>query len=224
MNEPVVGMVMTRSPVSVTPEASFKQVACALLAAETCAVPVVSDGIPIGVVSEYDVLVNLEFHGGVDQMPLIGTSAARRRRRKARAATARELMCSPSPTISSDASIGAAARRLADPARPALCVVDDQLRLIGLVTRRDLLEVFRRPDAEIAAEVRVVVERDRRRPTRDLAELTVRVISGVVELEGMLVYRSQVEHAALVVSRVAGVVAVRNNLTYDIDDLHVTGF
>jgi CBS domain-containing protein len=224
MNEPVVGMLMTRSPVSVSPDASFKQVACALLAAETSAVPVVSGGILIGVVSESDVLVNLEFHAGMDQLPLLGSSAARRRRRKARAATARELMCSPPPTISAGAPIGVAARRLTDPARAALCVVDDGLRLIGVLTRRDLLGVYRRPDEEIAAQVRVVVERDRRRPTREPAELLVQVVSGVVELAGTLVYRSQVEHAAVAVSRVAGVVAVRNNLTYEIDDLHVTGF
>jgi CBS domain-containing protein len=95
--------------------------------------------------------------------------------------------------------IGVAARRLADPARSALCVVDDQLRLIGLVTRRDLLGVLRCLDEEIAAEVRAVVERDRRRPTRAPAELMVQVGTGVVALEGILVCRSQ--FAALSLSR-----------------------
>ena len=224
MPEPVVGMVMARSPVTVTPDVSFKQVACALLAADACAVPVVSGGMPIGVITEYDVLANLEFHGGLDPLPLIGSTAARRRRRKACAATALDLMSSPAPTIGAAAPIGDAACRLADPARAALCVIDDDQHLVGLLTRRDLLALYRRPDDAIAADVRAVVEHDRSRPTRSPATLTVEVSHGVVTLDGALTYRSQVDHATLMASRVAGVIGVHNKLTYDIDDMHVTGF
>jgi osmotically-inducible protein OsmY len=45
----------------------------------------------------------------------------------------------------------------------------------------------------------------------------------VVTLTGQLAYRSQVEHARLAASRVAGTVAVHSTLLYDIDDLLVTG-
>lgn len=225
MLEVVVATVMTRSPITVTPELSFKQVACALLASEVCALPVVADDRrPLGMITEYDVLTNLEFHGGLDPVPLIGGGAARRRRRKAKALTARELMSSPAGTISADAPISEAVRRLASPGRSALCVVDDDQRLVGVLTRRDLIAVYRRPDDDIAAEVRAVVDVDRLRPTRDPVSLTVEVVSGVVTLAGELTYRSQVEHAGLAASRVSGVVAVRNNLGYDIDDMLVTGF
>lgn len=223
MTEPVVGSVMTRSPVTVRPDAPLKDVACALLVADACAVPVVSGSAPIGLISEYDVLANLEFHGGSDPPPLLG-AAARRRRRQARATCARELMRSPVPTIGAAAPIGVAARRLADPARPALVVVDEALDLVGLLTRRDLLSIYRRSDGEIEAEVHRVVERDRIRPTRDAATLIVLVRGGVVTLDGELRYRSQVEHAGYAASRVAGVIAVHNNLRYDVDDLLVTGF
>lgn len=179
---------------------------------------------PLGMITEYDVLTNLEFHGGLDPVPLIGGGAARRRRRKAKALTARELMSSPVGTISADAPISEAVRRLASPGRSALCVVDDDQRLVGVLTRRDLIAVYRRPDDDIAAEVRAVVDVDRLRPTRDPVSLTVEVVSGVVTLAGELTYRSQVEHAGLAASRVSGVVAVRNNLGYDIDDMLVTGF
>jgi len=133
-------------------------------------------------------------------------------------------MSSPAPTIHAAALIGDAVRRLADPARAALCVVDDDLHLVGLLTRRELLAVYRRPDDQIAADVHAAVEPDRLRPTRDSADLTVEASDGVVTLHGALTYRSQVDHACLVASRVAGVVAVHNKLTYDIDDMHVTGF
>lgn len=224
MAEPVVGAVMTRSPVSVRPDAPFKQVACALFAADVGAVPVVSGGMPIGLITEVDVLANLEFHGGVDPIPVLGGGAARRRRRKARAVTATELMTAPAPTISAGASVSVAARRLVVATLPALCVVDGQGCLTGLLTRRDLLAVYRRPDDEIAAEVQAVLVPDRVRPTRSSADLCVEVCGGIVELAGTLVYRSQVEHAAVATSRVAGVISVRNNLTYDIDDMMVTGF
>ncbi|GAA1579676.1 hypothetical protein GCM10009789_36790 [Kribbella sancticallisti] len=166
MAEPVVGAVMTRSPVTVPPDAPLKQVACALLVADACAVPVVSGAVPIGV----------------------------------------------------------AVRRLSDPTRPGLCVVDDGLELVGLLTRRDLLAVYRRSDEEIAAEVHLAVERDRFRPALEAATLTVEVRGGVVTLEGELAYHSQVDHAGYAASRVAGVIAVHNNLRYDVDDLLVTGF
>ncbi|TDD61504.1 CBS domain-containing protein [Kribbella antibiotica] len=224
MAEPVVGAVMTTSPISVRPDASFKQVACALFAADVSAIPVVSGGLPVGMVTELDVLANLEFHGGIDPIPVLGGGAARRRRRKARAVTAAELMTSPPPTISADAPVGAAAARLVTAALPALCVVDGQRYLTGLLTRRDLLAAYRRPDDEIAAEVRAVVDPGGSRPARGSADLSVQVCAGIVELDGSVVYRSQVEQAAFAISRVAGVIAVRNNLSYDIDDMMVTGF
>lgn len=225
MLETVVATVMTRSPVTITPDLPFKQVACALLASDASALPVIAtDRRPVGIITEYDVLANLEFHGGVDPLPLLGGSAARRRRRKATALTARELMCSPAVTISATAPISAAVRRLAVPGLALLCVVDDDQRLVGVLTRRDLIGIYRRSDDDIAAEVRAAVDTDRIRPTRDPASLVIQVVSGAVTLAGELTYRSQVEHAILAASRVAGVIAVHNNLSYDIDDMMVTGF
>jgi len=225
MLESVVATVMTRSPVTVTPDLPFKQVACALLASDAGAVPVITaDHRPVGVITEYDVLANLEFHGGVDPMPLIGGSAARRRRRKATALTARELMTSPAGTIIATAPISAAVRRLARPGASLLCVVGNDQCLVGVLTRRDLIGIYRRPDGDIAADVRAAIDTDRIRPAREAAHLAVQVIAGAVTLAGELTFRSQVEHAVLAASRVAGVIAVHNNLSYSIDDMMVTGF
>ena len=65
---------------------------------------------------------------------------------------------------------------------------------------------------------------DGRRPARAWRTLVVEVVGGAVTLTGELVYRSQVEHAIVAASRVAGVTAVRSSLTYNIDDMLVTGF
>lgn len=224
MPEPIVATVMSRSPVVVTQELSFKQVACALLASDAGVVPVVRGRAPLGVITENDVLLNLEFHGGVDPARLILGSAGRRRRRKACATTAAELMSSPAPTIACSAGLSDAVRRLAAPGLPALCVIDEIGQLAGLLARRDLLAIYRRSDDELAAEIQAAVDHDRSRPARAPADLAVHVEAGAVTLEGALTYRSQVEHAVFAASRVAGVITVHSNLTYDIDDMLVTGF
>lgn len=225
MVEPVVASVMSRDPVAVPGTAGFKDVVCVLLASDAGAVPVVDDSRrPIGVVTEIDLLANLEFHGGSDPVPILGGAPARRRRRKASAVTAADLMTAPAPIIASHTRISTAARRLIEPHMPPLCVVDQQVRLIGLLCRNNLLGLYRRPDAEIVADVRAAVEATRDRPTRSPADIEIMVDAGVVTLSGTLAYRSRAEHAAFIASRVAGVIAIRNQLRYDVDDLMITGF
>jgi CBS domain-containing protein len=225
MSEPFVATVMTRSPVTVTPSTPFKDAARALLACDACAVPVVDiTGRPVGVITELDVLANLEFHGGTDAVPILGGAGARRRRRKASATTAGGLMTAPAPVIALDAPVGRAARRLAELGIPHLCVVDRDMCLVGVLTRRNLLSLYLRTDEDVEADVRAAIGPDRHRPARTPAEVSVRVRQGVVTLDGTLAYRSRAEHAGYAASRVAGVVAVHNHLRYDVDDLAITGF
>ncbi|MFE8993033.1 CBS domain-containing protein [Streptomyces collinus] len=58
-------------------------------------------------------------------------------------------MFSPAITLHSDATVAEAARVMARHRVERLPVVDDEERLVGIVTRRDLLQVFLRPDPEI---------------------------------------------------------------------------
>jgi CBS domain-containing protein len=64
-----------------------------------------------------------------------------------------------------------------------LPVVDEQGRLIGIVSRRDLLGVFLRPDADIAKEVRQIFDEVLH---DDPASVTTTVKNGVVVLTGDL--------------------------------------
>ena len=54
-------------------------------------------------------------------------------------------------------TVHAAGRLMSDRHMRLLPVVDDHARLIGVVSRRDLLAVFLRPDEDIAADVRAVL-------------------------------------------------------------------
>jgi CBS-domain-containing membrane protein len=149
MGEPVVATVMTCPAVAVTPNTKFKDVVNALLAGDAYAVPVVdTEARPLGTVTEADLLANLEFHGGTDAVPIFSGAAARRRWRKASALTAAELMAAPVAVIGADAPIGQATRRLSDPSHLQLCVVDHDMRLVGILTRRNLLPFTGAPTSE----------------------------------------------------------------------------
>jgi hypothetical protein len=95
--------------------------------------------------------------------------------------TAGEIMSSPAITIHPDAPIPGAARLLHDRHIKRLPVVGPDGKLIGIVSRRDLLRVFLRPDTLIAQQVRELLAEIL---LTDPASLTVGVHGGVVTLAG----------------------------------------
>ena len=66
-------------------------------------------------------------------------------------------MTAPAVTIGPDATIPAAARLMNTHHVRRLPVVDEDGKLVGIVSRRDLLSVFLRPDADIIRDVRQVL-------------------------------------------------------------------
>lgn len=132
------------------------------------------------------------------------------------AASARQLMSRPAVTVRPQDTIVDAARRMDRHGVERLPVVDEEDRLIGIVTRRDLLRVFLRPDDEIRAEVidEVLVRSLWLRPQ----SVAVTVTDGVVRLEGELDRHSEIPIAVRMAGQVDGVVAVVDRLTYRVDD------
>ena len=114
-------------------------------------------------------------------------AAARRtwwpRRGASSALTAGELMTAPAITIGPHATIPAAARLMTAQHVRRLPVVDEKGRLAGIVSRRDLLSVFLRPDEDIAADARRVL---RRGLLAQPGEADVTVREGIVTLTGTL--------------------------------------
>lgn len=95
--------------------------------------------------------------------------------------TAGTLMTAPPITISPDATIPAAARVMNTHHVKMLPVVDEEAKLIGVVSRRDLLSVFLRPDADIDHDIREVLDEV---PLPDPGAVGVSVRHGVVTLTG----------------------------------------
>jgi CBS-domain-containing membrane protein len=201
--------VMSTDLVTVGKTTSYKQVARLMTEHKVNALPVVTkSGHLIGVVSEADVLRKEERRFRWLTSGLSGR--ARRARAKAGARTAVELMTSPVITTHPDASLASAARLMNDHHIRRLPVLDASGSLIGMVSRRDLLRVFLRPDAEIGAEVHGVLTGVL---LEDPQSVTVQVRDGLVTLRGSLREPELVPAAVRLASDVDGVVSVTNELT-----------
>lgn len=205
--------VMTREVVSVGPETPLKE-AARLLGAKGISGLVVMDGdAVVGVLSEADILVK---EGGerVTHTGVLGwlfETGASELETKLAARTVGEAMTSPALTIGPDRPVHEAAARMIEDGVNRLPVVEDG-KLVGIVSRADLVRAFTRTDAEIEEEIRTeIVKR-----TMWIAPeaVTVSVEGGTVTLEGQVETATDAELLPVFVERVPGVVEVRSALSY----------
>jgi len=206
----LVAEVMTYNVVAVRKEAEFKEIVSVMHRRRVSAFPVLDDSDRvIGVVSEADLLPR-------EAYPARPTRRDVRRRvpAKATAMTAEELMTSPAVTIAPQATVTDAARLMHTRKVKRLPVVDEDGRLVGIVSRVDLLGVYDRPDTQILGEVTErVIGGDF---VFDPREFVVTVRAGVVTIAGK-VERQEVAFKLLrALWDVAGVVDVRDRLTYPV--------
>ena len=151
---PIVRDVMTRDVVTIEPDTPFKRIAEVLVQYDISAVPVVDrDGYPVGVVSEADLLHKEEYPAGARTAPLRERLLHQVAMTKVDARVAGELMTMLPVAIGPDASLAAAARRLLHERVKRLLVLDDDGRLVGIVSRGDVLRAFVRTDEAIRIEV-----------------------------------------------------------------------
>jgi CBS domain-containing protein len=217
VREPDVASVMTTQVCVASPDTSFKDVVRMMTEQGISAVPVVDEhDRPIGVVSEADVLAKQEFHAGGDDQPH-GDRAGRDRWYRSLARTAGELMTTPVHVVPAGKPVSVAARMLATEKVRRLFVVDDSGRIAGVVARRDLLRVYLRTDDELHASIVALL----RSPAIGLPENTVgvAVLDGTATVDGVVSSRHEAEVVARAVLSLPGVVGVRNNLRYVVDDL-----
>ncbi|MEW2296181.1 CBS domain-containing protein [Streptomyces sp. NPDC006743] len=224
MKHDKIGSVMTDDVVRAEYGTPFKEIARMLDEHRISGLPVADeDEHVIGVVSETDLMTRQVLEPGSREpgryFRALLTMTARRQAVKAKARTAGQLMTQPPVTVHADETIVEAARTMAERQVERLPVIDDEDRLVGIVTRRDLLRVFLRPDADIREEViREVMVNTLGVAPRSIA---VSVTEGVVTLGGCLARRSDTEIAVSMTRQVDGVVDVVDGLTHRIDDAHV---
>jgi CBS domain-containing protein len=217
MRQWLVQDVMTRDVLVVTPGTSYREIVDSLVRGRVSAAPVVDEERRvIGVVSEADVLHKVEFIGDKHQRRTFERPSRRSAREKAHAAVAADLMSAPAITVRPDMPVVAAARRIETAHVKRLPVVDADGRLVGIVSRRDLLCMHLRPDSEIREDI--VEDVLRRALWIDPVCVEVDVIDGRVSVGGRLERKSTAGLVVRLIADVPGVVAVTDRLVWDYDD------
>jgi CBS domain-containing protein len=206
--------VMSTLPVWISETASFREIATKLRDCRVSAFPVLdTHGKVTGVVSEADLLVKealLGEPGGITG--LLAGLLHHAAQAKAGGVTAAGLMTSPAVTIGPDDTVEHAAKLMYDRKVKRLPVIDHGGRLIGIISRTDILAVFDRGDAEIREEIMTQVIAGGSEPSW----YQVIVKDGVVTLEGNP-ETAAIGHDLISRSRhVQGVVAVRDRLVYPV--------
>ncbi|KIX79422.1 CBS domain-containing protein [Streptomyces sp. JL4002] len=186
-----VGDLMTPTAITVRPTTAFKEIARLLKEFDITAVPVVdASRHPVGVVSEADLLD---------------------RRSAGGAATAGTLMTSPAITARPEWSVVRAARIMRRHQVKRLPVIDAKDRVIGVLSRSDLIRLFLRSDHAIQEEI---VEDVLTRTLRIApSTITVAVEDGLVTLSGVRPRPELVPVLIRLCQSVDGVVGVDDRLT-----------
>src|SRR6266571_7140113 len=209
----MVGEVMTTGVVRVRPETPIAQVAKLLRERGVTAVPVVDEEDHLlGVVSGMDLPL-------VQERPVHGPAAllesmARHPSRARAGQTAADRMSSPVISVTPDVSLRTAARLLQVHGIHHLPVVANG-KLVGMVTRRDLLAAFLRTDEQIRRQI-VHTAQSTFHLTGE--QIAVRVHNGVVRLAGRVERRSVAGELGRLTAAVDGVIAVDSEVAWEIDD------
>lgn len=204
-----VSDVMTTPVLTTQPDVPLKEAALTLVREGISGLPVVdAEGRVIGVLSEADVIAKEGVQprkGGFLSWLLEPSDAWLEGRLAAR--TVGEAMSAPAVTITPNRPLAAAATRMIDERVNRLPVVDGE-RLVGIVSRADLVRAFVRTDAEIRAEIEEEVVR--RTMWLEPTDVAVTVEGGHVKLRGTVGTPTDAQLLPSLVRRVAGVVDVES--------------
>jgi CBS domain-containing protein len=206
--------VMTADVATTTPDAPLKEAALELVRRRISGMPVVdAEAHVVGVVSEADIVAkegDEQKQGGFLQWlvdPADPWISAR-----FDAVTVGQAMSTPARTIAPERTIAEAATLMLDENVNRLPVVDADGKLIGLLSRGDLVRAFVRSDEEILREIEDDVIR--RVMWLNPGEVEVTVADGMVTLTGEVASEADADLLPTFARRVPGVVGVTSTLTH----------
>ncbi len=213
----IVDDVMSTAVVDAATDTPYRAVVDLLMSRGVSAVPVVDRFRRVsGVVSEADLLRKVEYADD-DRPPRFFEGRRRRTEHaKATARTAGDLMTSPAITVLTGTSVPAAARLMDAENVKRLPVIDDLGRIVGIVSRGDLLKVHLRPDDDVNADVAEVLAVQQ-------GPVSAQVAKGVVTLTGRLDRRSAADAVVRLTGQVPGVVDVVDQIDVEYDDTAAYG-
>ncbi|MGI9609610.1 MAG: CBS domain-containing protein [Acidimicrobiia bacterium] len=207
--------LMSSNVLTISPDAPLKQAARLMMDAGVSGLPVVtSDGTLVGIITEAD---------------FVATEADRRKKERARLLRfldrgdeipsqerlVGDVMTPHVHTLGPDTDHADAAR-LMKAERVKRVPVTEGGKLIGLVSRTDMLKAFARPDDEIAEEIRDHVMHEILWVNPNRVQVVVK--DGNVVLTGLLETKSDCTLLIALTRRLDGVVSVKDQLTFEIDN------
>jgi CBS domain-containing protein len=199
-----VKSVMTTHLVCLAPDTPFKECVDMIRLHRIGALPVVDDsGRLLGILSKSDLLRKAERSTDPDE-------------RKATARTAGEAMTRTVITSTEESSLTEAARLMHRAAIRHLPITDTDGKLVGMISRADLLKVFLRTDESIRHEItEVLLPRAFGIPS---GGLEVEVREGIVHIGGEVESSGTARLIVAFIDRIEGVVGVESAVGHRRDD------
>lgn len=199
------------------PLTPFKRLVQLIEENKISAVPIVdAQGMPVGIVSESDLLLKERRHELESEQSLLHPLRRREQRAKAVGVLAYQIMTKPPITVRSDTTLQQAARLMQERNVRRLVVVEERGKIVGIVSRSDLLQVFLRTDGELRDEVLSTVIPSLLIPVPETIQVAVQW--NVVTLSGEVDRKSDAEILTRTTRELDGVVDVVNRLRYGWDD------
>jgi CBS domain-containing protein len=212
-----VADVMTKHVHVANPLTPFKLLVRLMEENRISAIPIVDQqGVPIGIVSESDLLLKERRHELESSEGLLHIQRRRHQRAKAEGTLASEVMTSPAITVESDTNLSQAARLMQERNVRRLVVVDERGRIAGIVSRSDLLQVFLRTDEDLHDEIAGTLIPAVLMSSPEFVGVEVRW--NIVTLSGDVDRKSDVEILTRLTRELDGVVGVVDQLSYRWDD------
>lgn len=212
-----VSDVMTTGVHVATKQTPFKRLVELIEDNRVSAIPIVDErGVPIGIVSESDLLLKERRRELETAQSLLHSRRRQQERAKAQGMVASEIMTTPPITVLSDTTLPKAARQMQECNVRRLVVVDERGKIAGIVSRSDLLQVFLRSDDDLRDEVVSAIIPSVLLTSQEKIRVTVRW--NVVTLSGEVDRKTDAEILKRAVRELDGVVEVIDDLRFEWDD------
>jgi CBS domain-containing protein len=207
--------LMSTEVVTASTEMNLKEVARLMLGHQISGVPIIDDDQRlIGIVTEADIIHQESLRAGGDRLGILKPAPGNN---DTTPTTAGEAMSGHVVTTAPEVDHTVAARLMETRGVKRLPVVDVDGRVVGIISRSDIMTSFARPDELIEDEIQVDIL-DRILWTEPGA-ITVEVVDGRVTLHGLVPKKSDSRILEELSKRLDGVVEVNvDDVYYTIDD------
>jgi CBS domain-containing protein len=209
--------VMTTAVVTARPDMTLKEAAREMASHGISGMPVLDEEMHVvGVISEADLIAKQAMEPEVNGLRRLTHRGPSDEERRYDAHVVGAAMTSPAVTVDAYYTLTGAAELMLSHKVNRLPVLRGE-RLAGIVTRADLVRAFARSDAEVAADVREVVTLQKELGSED-APVAISIDEGEVTLTGQVRRRMLAETLPWAARAVPGVVGVRSELTWSVDE------